>query len=431
MDTLLPDQQILEEVIEEVMGTRELGTAVIRDTKPINERLATRMIEAGHPGFEMSNLGMGIPGINPPNALLQIQSQYVLDGSRIKNYPDFDGSAYFRQIMQDFMQHAYGSKVQSFATAGAMQAGALAHHLIKQMFPENPKMLYVVPGFEVSISQQPAKYGIEPVLLDVMDEEGRISRGQELIDRIEKAVVDSGMAKTGGGILFSNPTNPTNMIYTSEELKGIAAIIDKYGLVGFEDGAYSLIHTDIRHGQIETILNHTENAAYLFSGTKSHSTAGNRIGSFNASQTFFQKEVNRTNLFTLIKGGSFPETAGVNWVAMDALAHILDLEIKGEFSTYDFTEPYRRFGGELLKIFQQNGFHTVYPVDQSGFYFTVGRGDSNTTQLMRGLLDVGIVAVPLNSSGVNRDAVRISTSQTLTPEALNTVKQRLEYFGKT
>lgn len=91
--------------------------------------------------------------------------------------------------------------------------------------------------------------------------------------------------------LFSNPNNPTGVIYSHEEIKGIAALAEKYGAFVIADELYSRQIFDHRQYTHYGSAGNPENLITIIGPSKTESMSGFRLGAaFGSAQIITRME---------------------------------------------------------------------------------------------------------------------------------------------
>lgn len=123
---------------------------------------------------------------------------------------------------------------------------------------------------------------ILPVQLDYIQANG--NAGIDL-DQLEAAF------RAGAKVfLFSNPNNPTGVVYSADEIARIAALADQYGAVVIVDQLYSrlrysgIAYTHLRAGNIDP-----ENVVTIMGPSKTESLSGYRLGVAFGSQSILNR----------------------------------------------------------------------------------------------------------------------------------------------
>ncbi|WP_414451598.1 pyridoxal phosphate-dependent aminotransferase [Burkholderia sp. 22PA0099] len=112
---------------------------------------------------------------------------------------------------------------------------------------------------------------VVPIRLDYLDHSS--SAGLDL-NQLEDAF--KGGVKT---FLFSNPNNPTGVIYSKDEIGQIAALANRYGATVIVDQLYSrLVYTGMTYTHLRSSGIHSENVVTIMGPSKTESLSGYRLG---------------------------------------------------------------------------------------------------------------------------------------------------------
>ena len=114
-------------------------------------------------------------------------------------------------------------------------------------------------------------------------------------------------------------------------------------------------------------------------------------------------------------GGIYPTTAGVSRTAQNALAALFEATSIGEYNFLDDVKIYRDRAKEVKSIFKNNDFKLVYDQDMEdpisdGFYFTITKTGYKSSEILFHMLRHGMAGIPLNTTGSNREGIRICVS---------------------
>jgi aspartate aminotransferase len=100
-------------------------------------------------------------------------------------------------------------------------------------------------------------------------------------EELENAITDKTVT-----IILNSPSNPTGAIYTEEELKKLAVIIEKYNLTVISDEIYEkLVYGDAKHYSIACASDYMKENTVVINGvSKTYAMTGWRIGYLAASE---------------------------------------------------------------------------------------------------------------------------------------------------
>ncbi len=412
----------------------QLDLATIREiVRLVNE------IEAAT-GQKYVRMEMGVPGLNPPELMIEAEIQALKDGVASK-YPMIEGIKELKEETARFVKLFMNIDVEPqhcVPAVGSMQSAFALFLVINRLREKQNKILFIDPGFPVQ-KQQCDVLGIKYDNFDIYD-----YRGDKLREKLESYF------KTGefSAVLYSNPNNPTWISFTEKELQIIGELATKYNVVVIEDIAYFGMdfRKDISKPGVppyqSTVANYTDNYTIMISSSKIFSFGGERVGMIVVSPKLFVqsfphlKNYYKTDKFgySLIYGALYALSAGVNHSAQKAVAAILKAVNDGKYNFVEGVKPYAERAKIMKKIFLENGFYLVYDNDEGkplsdGFYFTVHYPGMTTDELLEELLYYGISAISLKITGSKREGIRACVSQVL-PEMFPVLEERVKQFHK-
>lgn len=429
-------KDILQEAIEG-LHINELATASIRDlvalVNVLEKKTETKFVR----------MEMGVPGTPSPQVAIDAEVEAMKHGAS-SVYPNLDGLPELKSEVARFIKLFLNVDVlpkNCVPSVGSMQS-TFASFLVANSCHKNRKKgtLFIDPGFNVN-KVQVKMLRQQYETFDVFH-----YRGEKLREKLE-SYLQTGEIQS---ILYSNPNNPTWQCFTPEELQIIGELATKYDVIVMEDLAY--FGMDFRKdysqpGQppyIPTVANYTDNYLLLISSSKAFSYAGQRIGMLVISPKLFEREFPDLEEYfgrkrfgeAMISSALYGLSAGVAHSAQYGLAALLKATNDGQFNFVEATKIYGEKTRKAKKMFTDNGFHIVYDKDGNdpigdGFYFTVGLNKLDSNQILELILQYGMCALALDTTGSElKGVLRICTS--LVPEAqLADLKTRLELLNQS
>ncbi len=411
-----------------------IGTASIRELV----RLVNEIEQAS--GEKFIRMEMGVPGLLPPEVGTNAEIEALKKGVASK-YPMIEGLAPLKTEISRFVKLFLDIEVDEkvcIPTVGSMQ-GCFAVFLVANRTDTKKKgTLFIDPGFPVQ-KQQCDVIGQKYKTFDVYN-----YRGNKLKDKLE-SYLKGGEIST---ILYSNPNNPSWICFTDKELKIIAELADKYGVIIVEDLAY--FGMDFRKNYSEpgkapfqpTVAKYTDNYILLISSSKSFSYAGQRIGMMVVSPTLFDKEYPDLQRYyktpgfgySMVYGALYSLSSGVSHSAQYALAAMLKATNDGTYNFINDVKIYGERAKTMKRLFIENGFKIVYDKDEDediadGFYFTFSYPKMESNELLEKLLYYGISAISLEITGSEKtEGVRACVSQTHENQFAD-LEKRLKQFN--
>ncbi|MEN8150743.1 MAG: pyridoxal phosphate-dependent aminotransferase, partial [Planctomycetota bacterium] len=434
-DTPVPfDRAIVGEVIAE--HGISVGTASIREVNRVINAIEERL------GAKFIRMEFGIPGLKPSSLAIDAEIEALREKELGGVYSPFDGIPALKEAAAEFVRAFVGLDVPPTCcvpTVGAMQGCFISMGIAGYRFADRDSILFLDPGFPVN-KLQCRVWGLKRESIDFYD-----LRGNALIDAMEEKFATEKI----GGLIYSNPNNPTWVCFKDEELEGIGKLCTKYDVIAIEDLAYFGMDFREEYGvpfeppYQPSVANHTDQYILVISSSKIFSYAGQRVAISVVSPKLMETKAPDleprfgTDLLghAFVHGGMYTTTAGVPVGPQHGLTALLTAAVNQDPR---FTEPVREYAlraREMKAAFLENGFSLVYDNDlgeplADGFYFTVAYPGMHGTTLLEELIHYGVSAIGLNTTGSTREeGIRACVS--LTPrEMIPELRRRLEAFRR-
>ncbi len=411
-----PINKKLVDDIKEKLGI-DPPNASIREMKKLVDDIEEKA------GIRFLKMEFGIPGLKASPLGVEGMVDKIKDNSFTHIYPPFDGIPELKSEAARFVKLFMGIDVppsSCIPTVGAMQGCFIAIAIAGRSFSQKDTILFLDPGFPVN-KIQTRVLGLKSDSLDLYE-----NRGEKLLKSLDERLSRNDV----GGILFSSPNNPSWVILSEEELKGIADLCRKYDCLPIEDLAY--FGMDFRRdyslpGQEPfqpTIARYADLYISIISSSKVFSFAGERIGitvispkMYGTKRSNLKQYFNTQDLgHAFIHGGVYPTTSGVPQSSQWGLYSLLKAVNESKINLLSLAREYQKRAKAMKKIFLDNGFYLVYNNDlgeplADGFYFTVAYPGLNSDELVNELLYYGISAISLKITGSSRkDGIRACVS---------------------
>ncbi len=391
-------------------------------------------------GEKYVRMEMGVPGLKPPQILIDAEIEALRDPNVASKYPMIDGDAELKKETARFVKLFMNIDVEDkhcVPAVGSMQSAMALFLTVNRLCVKRNKILFIDPGFPVQ-KQQCHVLGVEYETFDVFN-----FRGEKLKDKIESYL------ETGdfSSIIYSNPNNPSWVSFTDRELKIIGELATKYETVVIEDLAY--FGMDFRQDYSQpgvppyqpSVANYTNNYVIMLSSSKVFSFAGERLGMIVVSPHLFDKSFEglKRNFkkdtfgYALIYGSLYTLSAGVNHSAQKGMAKMFKAVNDGEYNFIEGIREYADRAKVMKRLFVENGFKIVYDKDEDqdisdGFYFTFSYPGLEGDELLEELLFYGISAISLKITGSERtEGMRACVSHVL-PSQFGILEERLKRF---
>lgn len=436
MDKHTTPTPIAREIVEKhlaSMGITDMAKATIRQLA----RLAHDVEQES--GVEFIHMEMGIPGLQPSSIGVEAEVKALREGCAQK-YPPVDGFPELKNAVSTFVKNFVGVEVSPegcVPTVGSMQGGMAAFLLVNRCHAERNKVLFIDPGFPVQKTQL-RMLGMQYDTFDVYN-----YRGDKLRDKLESYL----KAGQTSAILFSNPNNPSWVCLTEAELETIGKLSREYEVPIIEDLAYFCMdfRSDLSKPGIPpyqpTVARYCDRWIMLISGSKAFSYAGQRIGALvisDALRTTRYEELGKyfpSEVFgqALVYGAMYGLSSGVASSVQRGFTALLEAANDGRYDFVDEVREYGRRAVRMREIFERYGFKVVYDRDgdkplADGFYFTLSYPGLGGGELLRALLEFGVSAISLGSTGSERtEGLRACVSH-VNPSQYELLESRMAQF---
>lgn len=188
-------------------------------------------------------------------------------------YTEYRGAADIREALATRLARFTGAPVDAadglIITPGTQGALFLA---VAATVAAGDKVAIVQPDY---FANRKLVAFLEGEVLPVrLDHAGRHDRAGIDLDQLEAAF------RAGARVfLFSNPNNPSGVVYTPDEIAAIAALADRYGATVIVDQLYSrLLYTGSDYTHLRALAGTAENVVTIMGPSKTESLSGYRLG---------------------------------------------------------------------------------------------------------------------------------------------------------
>lgn len=251
--------------MSKVKAVSKIAEGVHASTTLAVDSLAKQMKEDG---YDVIRFGTGEPDFNTPDNINMAAIAAICDGKT--KYTPAAGIPALRKAIAKQLQDDCGLSydyTQIVVASGAKHSVYIALAAIT-----NPGDEIIIPApFWVSYYEMVKMTGGVPVVVTAGEESGfKVTASQ-----IEAAITDKTKC-----LMLNNPSNPTGMIYSKDELKSIAEVCVKHDLYILADEIYyKLIYDGIEFTSIASLGDEVKERCLLINGvSKSYAMTGWRIG---------------------------------------------------------------------------------------------------------------------------------------------------------
>jgi len=392
-------------------------------------------------GVKFVRMEFGIPGLPLHPLAIEAEIEALRDRQVGHAYAPFEGVPELKDEIARFVKLYMDLEVPAACcvpTVGAMEGCFAAIALASRMRRGARTMLLLEPGFPVN-KLQLRFLGVDAAHIDFYDHRG---------DRLIRAVEERAQRGDICGMLWSSPNNPSWIVLKESELRGLARICDRYGILAIEDLAYFGMDTRQdyftpgRPPYQPTILRYAKHAICIVSSSKIFSYAGQRIAMTVLSPELMDLEAPDLAGFygtanighAFVHGLHYPLVACVPETPQYGLLALLRAANAGDRTLFRSAQEYARRAVVAKKLFLDSGFRLVYDNDlgeplADGFYFTIAHpGFEHGADLLLELLHYGISAITLETTGSCRKEGLRACVSLIGDEQFPVLEQRLARF---
>ena len=226
-------------------------------------------------GLDVVGFGTGEPDFNTPDNINMAGIRAICDGKT--KYTPAAGIIPLRKAIAHRLKEDCG--VDYDYTQIVVASGAKHSVYIALAAITNPGDEIIIPApFWVSYYEMVRMVGGTPVIVEAGEEQNFKITAQQL----EAAITEKTKC-----LMLNNPSNPTGMIYSAEELRAIADVCVKHDLYILADEIYyQLIYDGIEFTSIASLGDEVKERTLLVNGvSKSYAMTGWRVGYCAANKT--------------------------------------------------------------------------------------------------------------------------------------------------
>ncbi len=226
-------------------------------------------------GLDVVGFGTGEPDFNTPDNINMAGIRAICDGKT--KYTPAAGIIPLRKAIAQRLKEDCG--VDYDYTQIVVASGAKHSVYIALAAITNPGDEIIIPApFWVSYYEMVCMVGGTPVIVEAGEEQNFKITAQQL----EAAITEKTKC-----LMLNNPSNPTGMIYSADELRAIADVCVKHDLYILADEIYyQLIYDGIEFTSIASLGDEVKERTLLINGvSKSYAMTGWRVGYCAANKT--------------------------------------------------------------------------------------------------------------------------------------------------
>lgn len=318
------------------------------------------------------------------------------------------GKKTLRQAASDFLNDRYGLDFdpaeEIITTVGATEG---LYTLLAAILNPDDKVLIPTPAYPV-YAEMTRINGGHPVFIDVSEDEFVLKP-----DHLREIIATEDHIKA---IIITNPSNPTGVTYTAEQLKALADVVRETNILIISDEIYSELSYDAPHVSMASIL--PEQTIVVNGVSKSHAMTGYRIGIL-AGPAALMKKINMVHGFVIMTPSN-PAMAAATEAFKSA---------ESKDDTLWMKEQYKKRRDYLVEKMTKLGFEMATP---SGAFYMFAKIpvdlNQNDVEFAYDLVDRQQLAVVPGSGFGPGGAGYVRISYAASLDMLETAMNRLESY---
>lgn len=318
------------------------------------------------------------------------------------------GKKTLRQAASGFLNDRYGLDFdpaeEIITTVGATEG---LYTLLAAILNPDDKVLIPTPAYPV-YAEMTRINGGHPVFIDVSEDEFVLTP-----DHLREIIATEDHIKA---IIITNPSNPTGVTYTAEQLKALADVVRETDILIISDEIYSELSYDAPHVSMASIL--PEQTIVVNGVSKSHAMTGYRIGIL-AGPAALMKKINMVHGFVIMTPSN-PAMAAATEAFKSA---------ESKDDTLWMKEQYKKRRDYLVEKMTKLGFEMATP---SGAFYMFAKIpvdlNQNDVEFAYDLVDRQQLAVVPGSGFGPGGAGYVRISYAASLDMLETAINRLESY---
>ncbi len=367
-------------------------------------------------GKDVISLSIGEPDFNTPDTVKDAAKQAIDDN--FTHYPPVPGYADLREAISKKFKRDNNldyKPEQIVVSTGGKQA---IYQVVQCLVNPGDEVIIPTP-FWVSYKEIVRVAGGVPVYVKTSIENDF---------KVTPAQLEAAITPRTKLIMFSSPSNPTGMLYTKEELKGIADVVVRHeNLFVMSDEIYEHINFVGRHESIAQFPEVYDRVVTVNGVAKGFAMTGWRIG-FIGAPLVIAKACNKLQGQVTSATCSIAQMATLRAMQMDPSTSDDIINMRNIFRMRRDMVYQLLCDIPGLKVCMPQGAFYFFP-DVSSYYGKSfnGKKIENSTDMAFYLLNEANVATVMGSAFGDDDCIRLSyaTSEDLLREALRRIKEAL------
>ncbi len=367
-------------------------------------------------GKDVISLSIGEPDFNTPDTVKDAAKQAIDDN--FTHYPPVPGYADLREAISKKFKRDNNldyKPEQIVVSTGGKQA---IYQVVQCLVNPGDEVIIPTP-FWVSYKEIVRVAGGVPIYVKTSIENDF---------KVTPAQLEAAITPRTKLIMFSSPSNPTGMLYTKEELKGIAEVVVRHeNLFVMSDEIYEHINFVGRHESIAQFPEVYDRVITVNGVAKGFAMTGWRIG-FIGAPLVIAKACNKLQGQVTSATCSIAQMATIRAMQMDPATSDDIINMRNIFRMRRDMVYQLLCDIPGLKVCMPQGAFYFFP-DVSSYYGKSfnGKKIENSTDMAFYLLNEANVATVMGSAFGDDDCIRLSyaTSEDLLREAIRRIKEAL------
>ncbi|MBN2259025.1 MAG: pyridoxal phosphate-dependent aminotransferase [Clostridiales bacterium] len=354
--------------------------------------ISTKVKELKSKGINVTNLSIGEPDFLTPENIKEAAIKAIQN-----NMTKYDAAAGLLELRQAISKKLKADNHLEYTPSQIVVSSGAKHSITNTLMAIlNPNDEVIVPApYWVSYPEMVKLTGGIPIFIDTKKENSF---------KLQPTELENAITKKTKAIFITNPSNPTGIIYSKEELKPLVDICVKNNIYIISDEIYEKISFGSEFTSIASFSKEAYDLTITVNGlSKAASMTGWRIG-YTASNEELAKAMGSIQGHLV----SHPSTIS-QWAALEAM-------VNSEESTHEMVRIYKE-RKELIVEILKNIPQVSYIEPQGAFYFFIDISnlkdkltytDSLSLKVCDDLLEKHLVAFVPGIAFGNDDFIRMS-----------------------
>lgn len=218
-------------------------------------------------GQDVITFGVGEPDFNTPSNINQAAKDAI-----DKGYTKYTPSSGLPRLRQDICKKFKEENGLDYAPSQIIVSSGAKHSIFNALFAilEDGDEVIIPSPYWLTYPEVVKVCGAKPVYITATKEAGYKITPKQL----EKAITEKTKC-----LIFNSPSNPTGAVYTEEEIRALAKVLEDKEIYVLSDEIYEkLIYGDIKHFSMAAIPEMKDKVIVINGVSKSFAMTGWRLG---------------------------------------------------------------------------------------------------------------------------------------------------------